>query len=144
MRDVGAYNMHAGACLQVARAGVARGIAIDGAIGFILLRVCYNKIRLLWTGARGYPLPLPAGFDESGGGAVQRADNGDGGPAVAVAGGDWPDRMMHAVTGRVGMAVQEDGSEDPVEWRNRAHTIYRCDSAPVDPVAAAGAWVALV
>lgn len=112
--------------LQVAKAAVGRGIAVDGTIGFILLRVCFNKIRRLWKDG-GYPLPIPNEFENGNGvEAVSRArlhqHNGNG----AVVHGDWADRMMHALTGRLEVAVLGDGPDDPLEWRNRAHLIYRC------------------
>lgn len=120
--------------VQVAKAGVARGIPTDGTTGFILLRVCFNKIRRLWTGSGGggYPLPLPSSYDGGGAasnGAGKREQHRGGNDGDAEDCGDWPDRMMHAVTGRVGVAVREDGPDDPVAWRNRAHSIYRCASS---------------
>ena len=38
-----------GARVQVLQAAVARGIPMDGVIGFLLLKTCYASIRMLWA-----------------------------------------------------------------------------------------------
>lgn len=128
--------------VQVAQAAVARGIAMDGTIGFLLLKTCYTSIRTLWARTHAQIAAQRASTQEGEGASLEGNSFNDSasshtatsvavvsapiGGAVGVEGrAEWAGRMIHALTGRAGVPVCEEGAKSARDWRDRAHRVYR-------------------
>jgi hypothetical protein len=131
---------------------VARGIPIDGVIGYLLLKTCYTSIRMLWarTHAQISEQRMSATEDKvatsdaqsasastaraiTTGGAAKFASvakfvtpEGGGVGGASESSPEWVERMLHALTGRSNVAVADEGVKSARDWRDRAHLVYRC------------------
>ena len=141
------------ACIQVAQAAVARGIAMDGVIGFLLLKTCYSSIRIIWERTHAQIAALRASTHDSGAvtpegdaassstssfsstvaaaaAAARGSTTAEVGKGAQEAGDanrdEWAGRMMHALTGRASVELRQEGTSSARDWRDRAHLVYRC------------------
>ena len=89
-----------------------RGIRVDRVLAMTLFRVCYNKIRLLWAPASGYPLAHLSTADEIPASISLPV------PEERTA------ALLHALTGRTTEAPKNDGSGNVRMWRDRAHQVH--------------------
>ena len=125
----------AGACQRAKRhelafavgnAARSCGVPLNGAIGFVLIRTAFNKIRLLWAPPDGYPIAVPPPGTASDGGAAPAAaseeeeDEGDSDEDAELS-----ERLLRALSGRPGQRVKGDGAPVVAAWRDRAHVVYR-------------------
>lgn len=135
---------------------VARGIAMDGTIGYLLLKTCYTSIRELWAKTHAQIAAQRASVHESepesvhtaspntsssrhssDHAAARSADDASTAAAAAEDASDkglWAERMLHALTGLGNVPVVEEGVKNAREWRDRAHLVYRWGPLSADLV----------
>ena len=99
------------AAFDVFFAARARGVPVDDALAFILVRLCYNKLRAAW---------FPGGYPPG------RAD-----AAAAAAGGEASAPLRAALAAALGVRSPPPGrgggggASDSIDWATRALGVYR-------------------